>query len=47
MNPLTLIAVVVCRLDLFGLDLSLHRLHEIAWVVRPDDVLLRCRDHLT
>lgn len=43
----TLIAVVVRRMDLFGLDLALHRLHEVARVVRFDNVLLSCRDHLT
>lgn len=44
---LTLVAVVVCNLNLFGLDLSLHCLHEIAWKVSFDNILLSCRDHLT
>lgn len=44
---LTLVTVVVSSLDLFGLDLVIHRLHEIAWIVGPDDVLLGRRDDLT
>lgn len=44
---LTLIVVIVLGLDCrFGLDLTLHRLHEVAWVVRLDYFLLSCRDHL-
>lgn len=44
---LTLVAVVMSSLDLLGLDLVFHRLHEVAWIVGPDDVLLGCRDDLT
>jgi len=43
----TLVTVIMFRLHLSGLDLSLHRLHEEAWIVRVDDVLLSCSDHLT
>lgn len=44
---LALVAVIMFSLDLFGLDLARHRLHEIAWIVCFDNVLLSCRDHLT
>lgn len=44
---LTLVTVIVNSSDLFGLDLVDHRLHEIAWKVGSDDVLLGCRDDLT
>lgn len=45
-NSLTLVAVVVVRQDLFGLNLVLHRLYEKAWVVCSDYVLLSSRDNL-
>lgn len=44
---LTLVAVIMFSLDLFGLDLAIHRLHKIAWVVRFDNVPLSCGDYLT
>lgn len=47
MQSLTLIAVIMYGLDLLGLDLILHGLHKIAWIVRFDDLLLSSRDHLT
>lgn len=46
-SRLTLVAVVVLGIDLFCLDLVLHRLHEIARVVCFDNVLLGSGDHLT
>lgn len=44
---LTLVTVIMSSPDLFGLDLVIHRLHEIAGVVGSDDVLFSCRDDLT
>lgn len=46
-SSLTLVTVIMSSPDLFGLDLVIHRLHEIAGVVGSDDVLLSCRDDLT
>lgn len=44
---LTLVTVIMSSLDLFGLDLVIHRLHEIAGEVGFNDVLFSCRDDLT
>lgn len=44
---LTLVTIIMSGLDLFGLDLVIHRLHKIAWIVGSDDILLGCRDDLT
>lgn len=43
---LTLVAVIMLRMHLFSLDLAIHRLYKIPWVVRFNNVLLGCRDHL-
>lgn len=43
---LTLVTVIVGSQDLFGLDLVIHRLHEVAGIVGSDDVLFGCRDDL-
>lgn len=45
-DSLALVAVVMFGRTLLGLDLVLHRLHEVPRVVGLDDVLLGCRDHL-
>lgn len=41
-ESLTVVAVVIFDLSLSGLGLSLHRLHEVPWIVGLDYLLFGC-----